>query len=170
MKRFLLKLKYGKRLKLFHSVEFHKGSKITIQRIGDGRIRFGQSCRIGYNTHIVSFSGGIIDIGDSCFFNKNCYMVAGCKIKIGNSVSFGPNVCVFDHDHEFDRNKVYGNKYKKSEIVIEDNCWIASNVVILRNTHIGKGSIIGAGTVVKGEIPAHSIVTSTRTLNIKEIH
>ena len=54
-------------------------------------------------------------------------------------------------------------------ITIEDNCWIGANATILRGTHIGEGCVIGAGTVVKGEIPPHSIVTSNREMVIKPI-
>lgn len=59
--------------------------------------------------------------------------------------------------------------YKHGAVVIEKGCWIASNVIILRNTHIGEGCVIGAGACVKGVIPPHSLVTSDRELNIVPI-
>ena len=45
-----------------------------------------------------------------------------------------------------------------SPIIIEDNVWIGSNCTILKGSHIGTGSVIAAGTVIKGKIPPNSIV------------
>ena len=59
--------------------------------------------------------------------------------------------------------------YRHGAIIIENGCWIAVNVIILRNTYIGEGCVIGAGAIVKGEIPLHSLVTCNRQLTIVSI-
>ena len=41
--------------------------------------------------------------------------------------------------------------------LIEDDCWIGANAVILGGVHIGKGAIIGAGAVVTKDIPSMAI-------------
>ena len=119
----------------------------------------------------VTFSviGGNLSIDNNTSFNRNNILVCREKIQIGSRCSFGPNVVVYDHDHAFNSEQVSGNHFKTSEIVIEDNCWIGANVTILRGTHIGKGSVIGAGSVVKGNIPPHSLVKMSRELNIEKI-
>ena len=61
------------------------------------------------------------------------------------------------------------NEYKIGSVVIEDNVWIGAGVIILRNTTIGKNCIIGAGTIVKGNIPNNTIVTTNREINIKKL-
>lgn len=53
----------------------------------------------------------------------------------------------FDTDHRYDR-----------DIVVEEDVWIGINVTLLNGAHIGRGSIIGAGCVVSGEIPPYAIV------------
>lgn len=55
--------------------------------------------------------------------------------------------------------------YKLKQVIIEENCWIGSNVVILPGTKISANSIIGAGCVISGLIPEGVIVTSNRELN-----
>ncbi len=122
--------------------------------------------------HRVTFSaaGGIIRIGDACFFNRNCILVSMDQITVGNDCIFGPNVVMYDHDHGFNQQGFVSDEYKKSPILIEDHCWIGANVTILRGTHIGEGCVIGAGCVVKGDIPAHSIVKSGRALMIEPLH
>ena len=50
----------------------------------------------------------------------------------------------------------YNLEYAKP-ITIEDNCWLASNVVVCGGVTIGEGSVIGAGSVVTRNIPPHSL-------------
>ncbi len=112
--------------------------------------------------------GGELKLGDHCHFSENCSVVCHESITIGTHCLFGPNVMVYDHDHRFGTKGVLDG-YKTSPITIGDNCWIGANAVILRATHIGEGCVIGAGTVVKGDIPPHSLVTSDRKLIVEPI-
>ena len=47
--------------------------------------------------------------------------------------------------------------------------WVCANVVILRGTRIGNDCVIGAGNVVKGNIPDGSLVTGPRELHIEKL-
>lgn len=116
----------------------------------------------------VTFSanGGAVTIGDYAFFNRNCILVSRDNITIGNRCLFGPNVVIYDHDHVFNSDGPVEGEFKTSPVIIEDHCWIGANVTILRGTHIGKGSVIGAGTVVKGNVPSNSIVIGNRNNTI----
>ena len=52
---------------------------------------------------------------------------------------------------------------------IEDDCWIGSNVVILKGVHIGRHSVVGAGVVIYKDLPANSVVVCKQSLvSIKE--
>ncbi len=113
--------------------------------------------------------GGELSIGKNTTFNRNDIIISRDKITIGDNCSFGPNVCVYDHDHKFDKQGTKNRGYNTSPVIIEDNCWIGANVVILRGTHVGKGCVIGAGTVIKGDIPPLSLVKSDRKLEIQKI-
>lgn len=59
--------------------------------------------------------------------------------------------------------------FKAATITIGKNCWIGTNVVILKGTTIGDNCVIGAGCVVSGDIPKGSIVTQSRDLKIEPI-
>ena len=56
---------------------------------------------------------------------------------------------------------------QRKGITIEDDCWIGSNVTILDGVTIGKGSVIGAGTLVTKDIPADSIIVDKREKSIR---
>lgn len=133
-----------------------------------GQISLGK--RTAAFRHVtLAANGGVLQLGDYVFFNRNCIVAALHQITIGNRCIFGPGVTIYDHDHKFGYDGIIQGKYNTTPVIIEDNCWIGANVTVLRGTHIGEGCVIGAGTVVKGEIPPHSIVTSDREMVITPI-
>lgn len=92
-------------------------------------------------------------------FNFTCLDV--CKVIIGDNVFFGPNASINTPMHPLvaeERGQYMGeygitDKEYGKEIVIGSNCWFASNVTICAGAHIGSGCVIGAGSVVTGNIP-----------------
>lgn len=143
----------------------HKDTQITLQEAG--KISIGK--RVSFQRNVsLSSVGGTLSVGSEVSFNRNCILVCRKEICIGDRCIFGPNVLIYDHDHQYSKSGVT-NKYNTGSVIIEDGCWIGGNVTILRNTHIGEQSVIGAGCVVRGDVPAHSIVTSSRELKIHPI-
>ena len=62
----------------------------------------------------------------------------------------GPDVKFYSGTHPLDpllRNGTQGPELGK-EIIIGEDCWIGGTVTILPGVHVGKGSTIGAGSVV----------------------
>ena len=106
-------------------------------------------------------------IGEHCFFNVGCSVTCIESVTIGNGCTFGNNVVIVDHDHDF-RNENRGC-FVASPVSIGKNVWIGANTVILRGTKIGDNCVIGAGSVVKGDIPANSIVVQKRLQRICSI-
>ena len=133
-----------------------------------GVVSLGKKVSVSRNAVFVA-NGGSLLIGDRCSFSANCALVSHNMISINENCIFGPGVKIYDHDHSFDEFGAKQSIYKSSSITIDRNCWIGANVIILRDTHIGEGCIVGAGTVLKGNIPPHSIVTNDRSLIIKKI-
>lgn len=132
--------------------------------------------KCGINTHFyggthIVIDGGIIEIGNNCFFNKNCSINSMKKIKIGNDSIFGENVCMYDHNHRYtESNKLIREQgYNTSEIEIGNNCWIGSNVTILAGVKIGDNSIIGAGTIVYKSIPNNTLLINKQNIVMKNI-
>ena len=122
-----------------------------------------------YKRVTFSVCGGKLRIGENVCFNRNDTIVCFDQIIIGDGCAFGPNVVIYDHDHLFSADGFSVDQFRSSPITIEDHCWIGANVTILRGTHIGRGCVIGAGTVVKGDIPSFSLVTGNRELYIETI-
>jgi len=77
-------------------------------------------------------------------------MVDTCLITIGARTLFGPGVSLYSGTHPLDPDVRNGTKGPETggEIHIEEDCWIGGNVTILPGIRIGKGSTVGAGSVV----------------------
>lgn len=137
----------------------HPGTRIICD---NGKIRIGKFCHTEKNT-TINANGGKINIGDRVFVNTNSNIVSHQSIVIENNVTIGPNVCIYDHDHD-----IYNfGKFVCKDVFIKSNVWIGANVVILKGVTIGENSVIGAGTVVSKDVPPNSICYSRGELVIK---
>ena len=119
-----------------------------------GNIRVENSLNMEPGAMLYAAGGNILIKG--AFINRNCTIVSMDNIKIGNSVTIGPNVCIFDHDHNTDLNQG-ASPYVCKKVVIGDNVWIGAQAVILKGVHIGKNAVIAAGAVVTKDVPDNCI-------------
>lgn len=123
----------------------------------------------GCNTTFGKFSGAN--------FNFTCLDV--CPVTSGDNVMIGPNVTLATPMHPLlpaERNirrredgSIYNLEYARP-IVIENDCWLASNVIVCGGVTIGEGAVIGAGSVVTRDIPPHSLAAGNPCKVIREIN
>lgn len=132
----------------------------------------GKNVFIGRYCHLTE---GNISIHDDVYIGEGCrFQSIGSKIIIGNHVMFGPNVSIHGGDHRTDLIGKFMKEIDQSEklpendqdVIIEDDVWIGSSVIILKGVNIGEGSIIGAGSVVTRNVPPYSILVGTKTQKI----
>lgn len=102
-----------------------------------------------------------VSIGEGVKINLNVLIdsCSGGRIEIGNHVMIGPYCVLRSADHVFSdaSRPMQFQGHAEGNIVIEDDCWLGSHVVVTRNVTIGKGSVIGAHSVVTHDIPPYSI-------------
>tara|TARA_Y100000588_G_scaffold391972_1_gene502298 strand:+ start:1367 stop:2062 length:696 start_codon:yes stop_codon:yes gene_type:complete len=114
-------------------------------------------------------SGEGLKVGDNS--NIGPYSYIGCSgyIEIGNNVMMGPRVSIYAENHVFDSisETMKSQGITRSGVIINDDCWLASNVVILAGVEVGKGAIIAAGSVVTKSVPEYSIVAGNPAKVIK---
>lgn len=100
-------------------------------------------------------------IGNRVSLNCNVMINADCggKIHIGNNVIIGPMTVLRASNHNFGNVNIpiRDQGHSAGFIVIEDDVWIGACVVILPNVTIGKGAVIGAGSIVTKSIPSMAI-------------
>ena len=163
----LINCTYGKNLKICGKTYFRTNSINSI--------------KLGSNIHIISrflsntvgltnpsiiecIGNGSIYIGDNTGMSS-VIISSMNKISIGKNVKIGGNTKIFDHDfHSLKHNLRRNDKadllnVRSSPVIIEDDVFIGTNVIILKGVHIGARSIIAAGSVVNlKEIPPDSLL------------
>lgn len=97
-------------------------------------------------------------LGDNVNFNGLHINGAG-KVIIGNNFHSGPDCLFICQNHNFDHGEAvpYDSTYILKDIIIEDNVWLGSRVIVLGGVTIGEGAIIQAGSVVVSNIPKYAI-------------
>jgi virginiamycin A acetyltransferase len=104
---------------------------------------------------------GDVRIGRNCSINSGVVMYIGNGITIGNDVAIGANTVLAPTNHEFrdpDR-PIREQRFLPSRggIVVEDDVWIGASVVLLDGAILRKGCVVGAGSLVRGELPPYSV-------------
>lgn len=128
----------------------------------------GTNYVIGANSVIDSFvklkpagGSGDIVIGERVVINSGCVLYSGNGITIGNDVAIAANCVLAPVNHEFrDRGRlIHEQRFRPSRggIVIEDDVWIGAGVVLLDGAIVRRGAVIGAMSLVRGEVSPYSI-------------
>lgn len=101
-----------------------------------------------------------LKVGDNSNIGPYCYVGCSGYIEIGSNVMISPRVSIYSENHNFKSTDMPMKEQgvTRSFVKIEDDCWIASNAVILAGVTVGKGSVVAAGSVVTKDIPPYSVV------------
>lgn len=122
-------------------------------------VSLGIFCWIGTNNTLKAKPQLVI--GNRVHIGAYSMIIAANKIKIGNNVLFSERVTVLDHYHKYedvDLPVIDQPIAIKGEVIIEDECFIGINSVIIGNIRIGKHAVIGANSVVTHDVPPFSVV------------
>jgi maltose O-acetyltransferase len=100
--------------------------------------------------------GTYISIGANCFVNYDAVLLDCAPITVGDDVSIGPRAQLLAALHPVDDYEARRQSWESaSPIVIGDNAWLAAGVIVCAGVTIGENSVIGAGSVVTRDVPAH---------------
>lgn len=158
----------GKNVKFEDYVEIHALCKEKL--IFKDYVTISSGVMIRPSSYYGGDLGEGLVIGEHSSIGPHGYVGCSGKIIIGQNVMIGPKCSLFAENHIFSDKKVTIKSQGVSQkgIVIEDDCWIGSNCIILDGVTIGKGSVIGAGTLITNSVPAGSIVLDKRNRTIRE--
>lgn len=133
------------------------------------KIASGKPLYLGKGTRLILGEGASLSIGAGVYLSPECivqvnkgatlvledgvYMNEGCRVtvvesaRIGADTLCGPNVQIYDHDHEFDRRGV-SSKLLHAPVSIGHRCWLCANTVVTRGCTIACCSLVLANSVV----------------------
>ncbi|MGN0531481.1 MAG: acyltransferase [Eubacterium sp.] len=136
----------------------------------------GRNILLGDNVNIRPgsnlFAGGVFSVGSGTEIGERCRFSGVKYIEIGQNVLFSPNVYITDCDHQYeDVTKpiiCQGTIDRDNKVIVKDNAYIGINTVIVGNVTIGKGSVIGANSVVTHDVPDYSVAVGSPAKVIKK--
>jgi acetyltransferase-like isoleucine patch superfamily enzyme len=118
--------------------------------------RLGAGGLIDYKTYFRYPSK--MSIGNHSYINHGCCFYGssldGIEIVVGDDVALGPHVKIFTATHDY---STYDLKDVAASVRVEDNAWVGGGTIILPGVTIGRGAIIGAGSVVTKDVAAFSV-------------
>jgi lipopolysaccharide O-acetyltransferase len=143
-------------------------------------IVFGKNFTSGVGIRVEAFGDDhqspIIIIGSDVQVNDYVHIAATTSVRIGNNVLIASKVFISDHNHgrysdpspqDSPMTPPAKRPLVAAPVVIEDNVWLGEFVAVLPGVTIGKGSIIGAASVVTRDIPPDSIAVGAPARVIK---
>ena len=171
----------GKKVRIFYPNNLQVGYNTIIEDGAEINCLSQQGIKLGNRVTIGKYAiirpsniyGGPIGEGLTMGDNSNIgpYNYIGCsgKITIGNNVMLAPRVSIYAENHVFDHPEILirDQGVEKKEVIIEDDCWIAANSILLAGVTIGKGSVVAAGSVVTENVPPYSVVAGVPAKWIK---
>lgn len=139
----------------------------------------GTAIAIGARTMIDAFvkikpagGSGDVVIGEDCAINSGVMIYTGNGVRIGDAVLIAANCTLAPTNHAFDdrerRIRDQGFQPSRGGIVIEDDVWLGANVVVLDGAVIGKGCVVAAGAVVRGELEPYGIYAGAPAKRVGE--
>lgn len=132
--------------------------------VGSGTM-IGPHCTLsaGMMPGQICITDPVVSIGDRCLIGKGSAVVGHFSITIGNDVWTGHNVYITDQNHGYeDVTRPIGiQSMPEKPVTIGDGSWIGYGSVVLPGASIGDHVVIGANSVVTGDIPSYSVAVGS---------
>jgi virginiamycin A acetyltransferase len=152
-------------------IAVHPTARISVMADVEDSLR-GTRIEIGARSVIDSFvkikpagGSGDVVIGEDCVLNSGCVIYTGHGVTLGRAVLVAANVTFAATNHEYRRAdrliREQGFAPSRGGIVVEDDVWIGAGCVLLDGTRIGRGAVIGAGSLVRGTLEPYGIYAGT---------
>jgi acetyltransferase-like isoleucine patch superfamily enzyme len=110
--------------------------------------------------------GGRLEIGSRVFINQGASIVATEYIEIGDDCRIGDFAAVYDSDYHL---LEPGRPLTHAPVIIGRNVWLGRHAIVLPGSHLGDHVVVGAGAVVKGEVPDRVLVAGNPAKVIRQL-
>ena len=172
----------GKQVSVRYAGYIVAGSDLIIEDYAEINARSSRKIILGNRVTIGKYAiirpgnlyggemGEGLKVGDHSNIGPYSYIGCSGHIEIGNHVMISPRVSIYAENHVFDEvtQTIKSQGVVRKNVIIEDDCWIAANSIILAGVTIGKGSVVAAGSVVTSDVPPYSVVGGVPARLIKK--
>jgi virginiamycin A acetyltransferase len=160
------------------TIEIHESARVSHLADIEDSVR-GTRIILSAGVVIDSFvkfkpAGGAGDvvIGEGTIINSGCVLYTGNGISIGRKCAIAANTTFAPTNHGFkSRSRLIteqGFLPSKGGIVLGDDVWIGANCVLLDGAKVGEGCVVGAGSVIRGELAPYGVYAGVPLARIGE--
>ncbi len=113
----------------------------------------------------------VVAVGDRCLIGKGSGIVGHLEIRIGDDVWTGHHVYITDQNHGYDRLDLPISRQLMAErpVTIGDGSWLGHGSVVLPGATIGRHVVVGANSVVVGELPDYCVAAGAPAKVLKRL-
>ncbi|HUG39955.1 MAG TPA: acyltransferase [Longimicrobiales bacterium] len=127
-----------------------------------------EGCALYHGTYILNTAGRFV-MGRRSHLGAFCYVnVAHGAVVLGHDVAVGPGTKIVAHSNHYRRGAAVTAERITADVEIGNNVFIGANCVILPGTKIPDNVVIGAGSVVRGELDADCIYAGAPARKIRQ--
>lgn len=135
------------------------GRNVTIAKHNkSGRLIFGRGVRIARGCVIVVGEQGLLSVGTRTIVGLHTRIMAATQVRIGARCMISWNCSIFDSIGHRMWLKGQDEAGIEASITIGDDVWIGPYSIIMKGVTIGNNCIVGAGSVVRRDVPPNSLV------------
>jgi acetyltransferase-like isoleucine patch superfamily enzyme len=149
-----------------HDVRFGRG--VVLSATDGGTIVIEEGVAIGSDTKLVARSGSI-HIERDVFIGDGVVMTSMEQVQIGAGSQVAEYVVIRDQDHRIGMGPMRTSGFACTPIQIGRDCWIGAKATVLRGSSIGEGSVIGAHSLVRSDIPARCVAVGAPARVVRQI-
>jgi acetyltransferase-like isoleucine patch superfamily enzyme len=162
--KFVLKINGGH---IGKNVKIYEGVKLASHK--ECPIHIGDDVSIEKGVILSTSDKGKISIGNNVYIGEYSVLTSNKEVEIGNNVLISPHNDIVDFNHIYKdvNNPVNLQGIVAKKITIREDVWLGSGSKVLMGVTIGRGAIIGAGSVVTRDIPPYHVVVGNPARTIK---
>ena len=173
---------YGASLEVFGKFSYGKGCGVGVGTniiiINRALLKIGDDCYIGRNVELGP--SDCIEIGSNTSIQDRCIFLG--NVTIGRHCTVAPNVYISSGKHYYDLQPSLLIKdqdilasldkelsvINSKPVIVQDDCWLGINVVVMRGVTIGKGAVVGANSVVTKNVEPYTVVAGAPAKFLKK--
>jgi len=144
----------------------------VLEALREGRLEVGENTLFEPQVWLTAAGKARIRIGAGSFLNIGVMVAAHELVEIGDHCMFANGCFVTDASHRVDdpqKPVPWQGFASKGPTRVGDNVWCGANVVITSGATVGERCVIGANSVVTGDLPPRSIAAGAPAKVLREI-
>jgi acetyltransferase-like isoleucine patch superfamily enzyme len=158
------------RIRIGRHCEIREDTSLDARSLVDIGIEIGDECRIKDRVALVTY-GGVIHIGHNVLIGRGCTLFGHGGISIGDHSMLSPGVTIVSSNHvaRLTGKPFQDQGFTREAVSVGRNVWIGTGCIVLGGAQIRDDVVIGAGSVVRGDLPGGGLYAGNPAEKIRAL-